>query len=46
MGQKFNLKINKNKSNGQCNISLPAKKLKDFDMKNMKRVKITIEGFE
>lgn len=46
MVKKFNLKINKNKSNGQCNISLPAKKLKDFDLKNMKRIKITIEGFE
>lgn len=40
------LKINKNKRNGQCNISLPAKKLKEFDLKYMKKIKISIEGFE
>ena len=46
MRKKLNLKINKNKSNGQCNISLPAKSLNDINLKKMKRIKITIEGFE
>ena len=40
------LKITKNKANGQCNVSLPLKKLKGFDMKKMKKVKVSIEGFE
>jgi len=46
MKKQFDVKLNHNKSNGQCNISLPAKKLKDIDLKKMKRIKFTIEGFE
>ena len=40
------LKLCKNKSNGQYNISLPKKKLKEFDMKKGKKIKLSIEGFE
>jgi len=40
--------LRKNKNNGQFNISLPKKKLKaeNIDLKKMKKIKISIEGFE
>lgn len=48
MAKSIIVKIVKNKSNGQFNISLPKKKLskKDlFNLKNSKRIKINLEGF-
>ena len=48
MKNSFVVSLRKNKSNGQFNISLPKKKLKEknIDLGKMKTIKISIEGFE
>ena len=45
----FNLKLNRNKNNGQINISLPKKKLPKKlldDLKKIKTLKIKLESWK
>jgi len=48
MNKSIKVSITVNKSNGQCNISLPARKLKEIgvDLKKMKGYKLKKDGFE
>jgi len=48
MAKKFDVKLIINKRNGQMNFSLPKRKLSKkniYDLKNSKKIKISIEGF-
>ena len=49
MGTKLNVNLIHNKKNGQVNLSIPIRKLSKANkvsIKNAKKIKISIEGFE